>query len=212
MIKSYSEGFLLGLGAAIPLGPINILIMNNALKSYKAGVTLGFGAMSADILYLSLILAGMIGFINNPDFLGVVGIVGSIFLLYLAYGIYKNRAKKLEVQEQKIQTKKLFKIYTQGLILTLFNPYTIIFWFSIAGYVANKDLNIGFAIFGMMSSIILWVTIMPYLVHRTKHKISQRTSKYFSIFSSVILFCFAISLFVDVIFTYPVCIMKWHML
>ena len=106
MIKSYSEGFLLGLGAAIPLGPINILIMNNALKSYKAGVTLGFGAMSADILYLSLILAGMIGFINNPDFLGVVGIVGSIFLLYLAYGIYKNRAKKLEVQEQKIQTKK----------------------------------------------------------------------------------------------------------
>ncbi len=199
MIESFSEGFLLGLGAAIPLGPINILIMNKALKSYKAGVTLGLGAMSADILYLSLILAGMIGLINNPNFLAVIGVLGSIFLLYLAYGVYKNREKKLEVQEQEIQTKNLFKTYSQGLILTLFNPYTIIFWFSIAGYVANKDLNIGFTIFGMMSSIILWVTIMPYLVHRTKHKISHRTSKYLSVLSSFILFGFAISLFVDVI-------------
>lgn len=200
MLESFIEGFLLGLGAAIPLGPINILIMNNALKSYKAGVALGFGAMSADTLYLFLILAGMIGFINNPYILGVVGIVGSMFLLYLAYGIYKNRAKMLAVQTQKIQTKKLFKIYSQGFILTLFNPYTIIFWFSIAGYGANMDLNMGFTIFGMLSSIMLWVTIMPYLVHRSKHKISQRVSKYLNIFSSLILFGFAISLFVNVVF------------
>lgn len=200
MIESYIEGFLMGLGAAIPLGPINILIMNMALKSYKAGVTLGLGAMSADILYLSLILAGMIGFLNNPDFLAIVGIIGTFFLLYLAYSIYKNRAKKVELQEQKIQTKNIFKIYIQGFLLTLFNPYTIIFWFSIAGYVANRDLNIGFTISGMMSSIILWVTIMPYLVHRSKHKISQRTSNYLSLLSSLILFAFALSLFVDVMF------------
>lgn len=199
MIQSFSEGFLLGLGAAIPLGPINILIMNNALKSYKAGVSLGLGAMSADVLYLSLILAGMIGFLNNPDFLSVVGLFGSFFLLYLAYGIYKNRAKKIEIQTQKIQVKNLFKIYTQGFIFTLLNPYTIIFWFSIAGYAANRDFNIGFTIFGMMSSISLWITVMPYLVHKTKHKISQRASKYLSVFSSLILFGFAVSLFVNIV-------------
>jgi len=200
MIESFSEGFLLGLGAAIPLGPINILIMNNALKSYKAGVALGFGAMSADTLYLFLILAGMIKFINNPDFLGVVGFFGSVFLLYLAYGIYKNRAKRLEIQAPKIQAKHFFKIYIQGFILTLLNPMTIIFWFSIAGYAANRDFNTGFTIFGMMSSIFLWVTIMPYLVHRSKHKISQRVSKYLNIFSSLLLFGFAVSLFVEVVF------------
>lgn len=200
MIESYTEGFLLGLGAAIPLGPINILIMNNALKSYKAGVTLGLGAMSADILYLSLILAGMIGFINNPDYLSVIGVVGSIFLLYLSYGIFKNRSKKVEIKQQKIQTKNFLKIYTQGFVLTLLNPMTIIFWFSISGYVANRGLDAGFTIFGMMSSIFLWITMMPYLIHRSKHKISQRVSKYLSIFSSFLLFWFAVSLFVEVIF------------
>lgn len=203
MLQSFIEGFLLGVGAALPLGPINILIMNNALKSYKAGVTLGLGAMSADILYLSLILAGMIGFINNPYILSIIGILGSIFLLYLAYATYKNRAKTLEGQTKKIQIKNLIKTYTQGFILTLFNPMTIIFWFSIAGYGVNRNLNMGFTIFGMISAITLWITIMPYLIHRSKHKISQRVSKYLNIISSLILFGFAIFLFADVVFLKP---------
>lgn len=200
MLASFSEGFLLGLGAAIPLGPINILIMNNAFKSYKAGVVLGFGAMSADLLYLSLILAGFIKFLNNPSLLNIVGILGSSFLLYLAYAIYKNRSKKVEVHTQSVPIKNLSKIYMQGLVLTLLNPYTIVFWFSIAGYAANKNLNTGFTILGMMSAITLWTTLMPYAVHKSKHKISPRVSTYLSIFSSLILFGFALSLFIHVSF------------
>jgi L-lysine exporter family protein LysE/ArgO len=200
VITSISEGFLLGLGAAIPLGPINILIMNNALKNYKAGVALGFGAMSADILYLSLILAGLLKFLHNPDFLKGMGIIGSIFLLYLAYGIYKNRAKQTTMQTQKSYNKNILKTYTQGFILTLLNPYTIAFWFSIAGYVANKELNTGFTILGLISSITIWVTFMPYLVHRSKHKISLRVSTYLNTLSALILSGFAVSLFTDVVF------------
>lgn len=200
MIVSFSEGFLLGLGAAIPLGPINILIMNNALKSYKAGLALGFGAMSADILYLSLILAGFLKLFNNPDILNIIGVFGSSFLLYLAYDIYKNRAKKIELHTQPIPIKNLSKIYIQGLLLTLLNPYTVVFWFSIAGYTATKNLNTGFTILGMISAITLWITLMPYLVHRSKHKISQRVATYLSIFSSLILFGFSLSLFIHVIF------------
>ncbi|WP_345991724.1 LysE family translocator [Sulfurimonas sp. HSL-1716] len=200
MIVSFSEGFLLGLGAAIPLGPINILIMNNALKSYKAGVALGFGAMSADILYLSLILAGFLKLFNNPTLLNIIGILGSSFLLYLAYDIYKNRAKKIKLHTQPVPIKNLSKIYMQGLLLTLLNPYTVVFWFSIAGYAATKNLNTGFTILGMISAITLWTTLMPYLVHRTKHKISQSVSTYLSIFSALILCGFAFSLFVHVIF------------
>lgn len=200
ILESFSEGFLLGLGAAVPFGPVNILIMNLALKNYKAGVTFGLGAMSSDILYLVFISAGMIGFMKSALFLDVVGVVGSLFLLYLAYGIYKNKNKKLDTKQKIIKTKNLLKIYTQGFAITLVNPYTIIFWFSIAGYAVNKDLDIAFTMFGMVSSILLWITLMPYLVHRSKHKISQRVSKYLNLFSSLILLGFALSLFVDVVF------------
>ena len=200
MLASFSEGFLLGLGAATPLGPVNILIMNSALKSYRTGVALGFGAMSADIFYLVLILAGLAGFMHNPDLLNAIGVFGSLLLLYLAYGIYKNRANKLTVQTPTVHTKNLFKIYTQGFALTLLNPYTVIFWFSIAGYAANKDLHTGFTLFGLISAITLWTILMPYLVHRSKHKISQSASKYLSVFSALILFGFALSLFAELFF------------
>jgi L-lysine exporter family protein LysE/ArgO len=200
VLQSFVEGFLLGFGAALPLGPINILIVNNALKSYKAGVALGLGAMSADILYLFLILAGTTGLIHNPAILNIIGIFGSLFLLYLAYIIYKSKEKILKVQTIRVQIKNLFKIYSQGFILTLFNPMTIAFWFSITGYGSSRDLNMGFTILGLISAITLWITIMPYLVHRSKQKISQRASKYLNTISAFILFGFAIFLFTDVVF------------
>ena len=200
MLESFTNGFLLGIGAAVPFGPINIIMMNLALKEYKTSVAFGFGAMSSDILYFIMILFGMISFLNNPLFLDSVGIIGSIILFYLGYGIFKSRNKKLSTKKTTIKTRGLLKIYGQGIILTLINPYSIIFWFSIAGYTANKELDIVFVFLGMISALILWTTLMPYAVHKSKHKISQKVSTYLSLFSSLILFGFAISLFVDVVF------------
>jgi len=200
MIESFFEGFLLGLGAAVPLGPINILIMNQALNHYKFGIAIGFGAMSADILYLTMIFIGLIGFINNPFILNSLGILGSLFLLYLGIIIYQNRDKRLESNQNNINTKNIFKLYLQGFILTLFNPYTIAFWLSIAGYTVHKELDMLFTIVGMLSAILLWITLMPYFIYKSKHKISQKVSFYINIFSFIILFGFAISLFVNVVF------------
>ncbi len=200
MIDSFFEGFLLGLGAAVPLGPINILIMNKALNHYKFGMAIGFGAMSADILYLTMIFIGVISFINNPFILNSLGILGSLFLLYLGIIIYQNRDKRLESNQNNINTKSIFKLYLQGFILTLFNPYTVAFWLSIAGYTVHKELDMLFTILGMLSAILLWITLMPYFIHKSKHRISQKVSFYINVFSFVILFGFAISLFVNVVF------------
>jgi len=74
MVTSFLEGFLLGMGAAIPLGPINILLMNTALRDYKSAVTIGFGALSADTVYLTMLL------LINLIILSILGILGSTFL------------------------------------------------------------------------------------------------------------------------------------
>ena len=74
------EGFLLGIGAAIPIGPINILIMNRALKSYPHAVATGVGAMSADGLYLILILFGMAPVLQQPLISGILAIFRNNFV------------------------------------------------------------------------------------------------------------------------------------
>lgn len=197
MITSYIEGFLLGMGAAIPLGPINILIMNTALRDYKSAVSIGFGALSADTVYLAMILFGIATFFNQPLVLTILGVLGSAFLLYMAYIIFKHRNHKLETKKSSTDSKSLTRFYIQGFTLTFVNPYTVAFWLSIAGYTTHKELDPLITIIGMLCALLLWITLMPYLVHRSKHKISQKVSYYLSIFSSLLLFGFGLSLTIN---------------
>lgn len=188
---------MLGLGAAVPLGPINILIMNEAIKKYKNGVTIGFGAMSSDIVYLLLISLGLVTFLNQPIILNSLSVFGGVFLIYLAYAIYKNRDSKLNAPKEKIVDHSSTKLYLKGFALTFINPYTIGFWFSASSYIATKELDTVVTLLGMMSAILLWITMMPYLVHRTKHKISQNVSHWISIASATILLGFGIMMFIN---------------
>ncbi len=130
----------MGLGAAVPLGPINILIMNEAVKKYKNGVMIGLGAMSSDIMYLFLIIFGLIAFFNQPYILNSLSLFGGAFLIYLAYAIFKNRDAKIGKPKENIKDSSVIKLYAKGFVLTAINPYTIGFWLSVSGYVASKDL------------------------------------------------------------------------
>ena len=197
MFTSFIEGFLLGMGAAIPLGPINILIMNNALKNYKSAVLIGFGAMSADLLYLTLILIGVATVFDLPFIINTLGVLGSIFLIYLAYLIFKNRNKPLQENKELSNPKNLITFYLQGFALTFINPYTVAFWVSIAGYTTLKNLEPFITILGMMCAIFLWITLMPYFVNSSKHKIPQKAAYYFNLFSSILLFGFGLSLAIN---------------
>lgn len=199
MWHSFLEGFLLGIGACVPLGPINILIMNHALKSYSSGVAVGFGAMSMDIIYLLMILFGVSTFLNNPLTLQILGLLGTFFLAYIAYVIFKGRNNALDTNGVTVSTKSLFKNYLQGLLLTSVNPYTIAFWLSVAGYAVNKEFDIVLTTLGVFGGIVLWTTLMPYVVHQSKHRISQQLSYHINITSALILGFFAVSLLVHLL-------------
>jgi L-lysine exporter family protein LysE/ArgO len=194
LFTSFLEGFLLGMGAAIPLGPINILIMNRAIKEYKSAVLIGLGAMSADILYLSLIMLGITAIFTQPLIFHLLGLLGSTFLLYLSYLIFKNRNTALHENKEKQVSKNSIAFYLQGFLLTFINPYTIAFWLSIAGYTTHRNLSPLITIAGTICAIFLWITLMPYFVHLSKHRITKRTAYFFNLFSSVLLFGFGLSL------------------
>jgi len=194
VISSLISGLALGAGAAIPLGPINILIMTNALRSYKSAVALGLGAMSADIIYFLLTMLSGLKLLKYKTFATILTIFGSLFLLYIAYQIFKSRNNDLEVSKENPSRADILKSYTKGLSLTLLNPYTIGFWLSVSTTIASNNLNIKWTVAGIICAIAMWITIMPFIVHKTKHLISKRVSYIFSIISSLIMLFFALSL------------------
>lgn len=194
MIDSFLQGFLLGLGAAVPIGPINILIMNQALKNYKNSVAIGLGAMSADITYVFVIFLGLLAFVSDKFFMQSLGVLGTIFLFVMTYVIFKNRNNNLVVKEKNIKANKTYKFYLGGFFLTMLNPYTIGFWLSVSSYSLNKSLNHVMTFAGLIFAILLWITLMPFFVHKSRHKISSKVAYYINLTSAVILLCFGISL------------------
>ncbi len=192
MYSAFIEGMMLGFGAAIPLGPINVLIMTNALRSYPSAVALGAGAMSADATYLMMIIFGAFHFFKDPTVMNIVSILGVIFLVYFAWMTWKGRHRP--IHEADTESSLIFTNYLKGYSLTLLNPYTLIFWFSVSAYIATKQGEAIYMLFGLFVAITMWITLMPLVIHKTKHLISQKVATIFAIVSAGILLFFAIGM------------------
>ena len=197
MIASLLSGISLGVGAAVPLGPINILIMTTALRSYTSAVAIGLGAMSADISYFILLYFLGEKIVKYPLISKFLALFGGLFLLYIAWLIFQGRNKPIQKLPSKTEFKDLAKSYLKGFSLTLLNPYTIAFWLSVTSLIATTHLHPIYTIVGIIFAILSWITLMPLAIHKTKHLISQKINWYFSILSASIMLFFAISLLLD---------------
>ena len=189
---------MLGLGAAVPLGAINILVMSTALHRYSAAVSIGAGAIVSDLTYLTLILFGVLHFVDHPVLIDVMTTVGALFMAYLAWTIWKNRHTPIHA----VPTKRasLWRHFLKGYILTLTNPYSLVFWFSVSTYITAKELHAVATVAGLLLATSLWVTLMPLAIHKTKHLISQRMAAIFSAASALILLFFAAAMLWSLIF------------
>lgn len=194
LLSIFLSGFTLGLGAAVPLGPINILIMNEALQSYKKAVAIGFGAMSADITYLVLLLYGITNYFNNDSILDFLSLFGGFFLIYLSILIFRGRNKDIS-QTSSQQNTTIFSSYLKGYTLTLINPYTVLFWLSVTSY-STTTQSLAITVFGLICAIMLWIIIMPYIIYRKRSLISNKISSIIAIFSSLIMVIFGVLLIV----------------
>src|SRR3954469_25980234 len=80
-----ARGLLLGLGAAVPIGPVNVEIARRALRGgFLAGFALGCGAVSVDVLYAVLSSLSFVRLLTHPAVSRSIGVLGVILLSYLA--------------------------------------------------------------------------------------------------------------------------------
>jgi L-lysine exporter family protein LysE/ArgO len=187
-------GIMLGLGAAVPIGPINLeMIRRNLSFSAKTGFLFGFGACCADLIYLVLLSLGVLSLLNHPLLLKVMSLIGALILMYFAYGAFT--AKTTEKQVTQKLSPALYKHYFSGLLLTLTNPITILFWASISSQVVALTLEHHYATLyagiGVMMGTVGWVVALNLFVHFTKHKISNKAINILNKIGGVLLLCFA---------------------
>ena len=188
-MDSFITGILLGLGVAIPIGPLNILIMNYSLSSFGRGFALGMGAMSADILYFVLLSLGVRVVFDNPWIFKSIAIFGAIFLLYMAWACYKNASKMLAKISNTERGESLLACYLKGLGLNSINPFIVGFWLSLSSVVVSSA-NWMIAALGVLLALFAWVLGLSILTSLARRIISAKVARIFSYVSAVLMLFF----------------------
>jgi L-lysine exporter family protein LysE/ArgO len=122
-----------GVGAAAPIGPVNVEIARRTLRGgFRAGFALGCGAVSVDVFYAILSSQGLKRVVARPGVVATLGVAGAAMLLYLAGMSFRAawRARKADPIETGSQRRETVRgAYVTGVLMTLLNPMTLGFWF-----------------------------------------------------------------------------------
>ena len=192
-MNEFLQGIILGWGVAVPIGPINVLVMSYALKNYGKALSLGVGAMFADLGFLTLSILGVSQIVHKPIIFNTLDIFGSLFLFYIAYSIAKNAQREIYVQKiEKTENKKW--LFIKGFLLNLMNPYVIIFWISVSTTTAKMGNHLILSLIGLFLGIISWMTLFPLVIYKSRTLLKKSTTIALSYISSLILVFFAIML------------------
>lgn len=185
-LGSFFEGLMLGFGAAVPIGPVNLLIMGASLTRFGSGLLIGLGAMTADITYLLLIVFGIFALIGTPLFLDAVSLIGGLFLLSLAWLIFSKRNQPLNAAA--FAPGGVFKTWLEGYLVTLLSPYTIAFWVSASTFAATHHTqDTAWMLGGMMLAIGAWIVFLPAFIYRSRGLLSPKLVRGFALLSSAVL-------------------------
>jgi len=161
----YFRGFLLGLGAAVPIGPVNVEIARRTLRSgFLAGFFLGCGAVTIDVICAIISSLGFAMLSEQSWLFKPLQIIGGAFLAYLAFLCFRSawRAFSREEAVESVPPPAIHTSYITGLLMTGTNPYTLIFWFTAvpnaAGEIgAQTTQSLPMICLGVFSATILWV-------------------------------------------------------
>lgn len=140
MIIALVKGFIVGLGASIPLGPLGVLCVQKTLGNGRnSGLITGLGASVSDTFYAAISLMGL-AFIQNliDENMDWVMFVGGMIIMYIGVKIYlTNPIKQIK---QKNKNKKHVEDFFEALFMTITNPGAI---FLILGLFAAVGINVG---------------------------------------------------------------------
>ena len=136
MIEYLSAGTLLGLASGFAPGPLLILVLSETLRhNIRAGIKIAIAPLITDvpIIVISLLILSRLS--DFKAILGVISILGGLFILYLGYDSVKS--KGMDFSLPAINRNSLKK----GVITNALNPHPYIFYMTVAAPIIFKASN-----------------------------------------------------------------------
>jgi threonine/homoserine/homoserine lactone efflux protein len=201
-------GFIFGLLLSIPVGPVNLTIMNEgARRGFKWAVLISFGAAAMEVIYCTIAFTGFSSFFGIRIIKTSMEVFSFVFMLFL--GVKFLMAKTvvapthLSSVTDKIEERIGKKLnprsaFTIGFVRTMANPGVLLFWIILAANFISHDWvepnreGKTACVTGVALGTGLWFTGLSWAVSRGHGKFSEKTLLRIEHFSGVGLLLIAV--------------------
>lgn len=197
----FARSALIGLSIAAPVGPIGMLCIRKTLaEGLVSGLACGLGAAAADAAYGFIAAQGLVS-VASPvmQYHIWLRILGSCFLLYIAYGTAKSKPQ--QVTNTIITAQSSLKTFASTFCLTLTNPMTIFSFVAIfaalgVGTASSPQSSIALtvtAVLGVFAGSLLWWLVLTALVSKVRQFVADRLMVAINFASAAIIGAFAVA-------------------
>lgn len=195
--------FLTAFSGALAPGPLLFYTIARSSKhGWLTGVFVIAGHALLELVIVLLLIFGMKSFMNRIIFEMVLSLTGGLTLIVMGVFTFKPLYKKensIDLQEITGTKKYNFNLFAGGFVISLSNPYFLLWWFFIgAGYLfASMKLGIlGVLAFfaGHTLADFIWYIFVSFFVSKSKKMIQGRW------FNALILICGILIVFMGVLF------------
>jgi threonine/homoserine/homoserine lactone efflux protein len=135
LITIFATSFVIALSGALMPGPLlTITLSESARRGFRAGPLIVLGHGILELFLVLLLLLGLAPILKNDQVIGSVGVVGAVVLIWMAVGMI--RSLPLLSLERVSQDSQSTNPVWAGILMSLANPYWIIWWATIGlGYI-----------------------------------------------------------------------------
>ena len=185
-------GFVSGFLVSIPVGPINISIVNEgARRGFIWAFLIGLGATIMEVIYCAIAFAGFTHLFDSRVVKATMELVS--FLLMLFLGVKYLIAHSLPATTRSVETIEHrlhpHTAFWTGLVRCLGNPGVLLFWITISATFISHDWmddtwqSKGMCLLGVTLGCFSWFTLLSFLVSRGHGRFSTTTLLRMSQFS-----------------------------
>jgi threonine/homoserine/homoserine lactone efflux protein len=179
-LTGFSFGFIL----SIPVGPVNLTIVNEgARRGLLWAMLIGFGAVAMEVIYCALAFTGFASLFDGKVIKAVMEVTSFVFFLYLGIRFLTVRAiiavAPAEAKlKEKLHPRSAFAI---GFVRVMGNPGVFLFWIFLAAYFRAHDwvepsvIGTLSCVAGVAGGTSVWFCGLSYAVSCGHGKFNERT-------------------------------------
>jgi len=200
-ITIFTTSFILAFSGAMMPGPFMTMTIGESARSGPwVGPKMIAGHAVLEIVLLIAIFYGLAPLFQKDLFFVLIALIGGGIMIWMSQSMFRT-LPKLEIKTTTASTKTM-NLYLAGILMSLANPYWIIWWATIGlGYVLHSQklgfLGIVFFFVGHILGDLVWYSAISVAVGKGRKFFGNKTYRILVGTCAVFLAFFAVWLIYD---------------